>query len=119
MAAGFRHVFFTFSAGLRQVFGRAVRWPACATDRLHSWRSAAVRALSGELLLAAWNDGAAEHDLERDLLLLRLREASFGRALSGFSVCAQCAARLVFTLPVSTMLASLEGGLASEPIVWT
>jgi hypothetical protein len=105
---------------------------------------AAVRALSGELLLAAWDSGAAEHDLERavtllclgfpertrheiyelpiperDLLLLRLREASFGRALSGFSVCAQCAARLVFTLPVRAMLASLESGISIKPMVWT
>ncbi len=103
-----------------------------------------MRALSGELLLAAWDGGAAEHDLERavtllclgfpertrqefyelpiperDLLLLQLREASFGRALSGFSVCAQCDARLVFTLPVSTMLASLGSGIAREPMVWT
>ena len=103
-----------------------------------------MRALSGELLLAAWDSGAAEHDLERavtllclgfpertrqefyhlpiperDLLLLRLREASFGPALSGFSVCSQCDARLVFTLPVTTMLTSLESGISSKPISWT
>lgn len=102
-----------------------------------------MRAISGELLLAAWDRGAAEHDLERavtllrlgfpertrqelyelpiperDLLLLRLREASFGRVLSGFSVCAQCAARLVFTLPVRTMMDSLERAISNKSIVW-
>lgn len=102
-----------------------------------------MRALSGELLLEAWDSGAAQHDLERaitllclgfpertrhefyelpiperDLLLLRLRAASFGRELSGFSVCSQCDARLVFTLPVGTMLASLKSGISSQPVAW-
>jgi voltage-gated potassium channel len=76
-----------------------------------------MRALAGELQLAAWEQGVAHHDLrravtmlsvappgsrfdeltsvpiaERNVLLLRLHELNFGPLLDVFATCPQCAA---------------------------
>jgi hypothetical protein len=103
-----------------------------------------MRALAGELLLAAWEEGAPEHELrrplillraalpdaegerlgalpiaERNLLLLRLHELSFGPALSVFGVCPACAARLEFAVPVAEMVTRLEDPAAVSPVWWS
>ena len=92
-----------------------------------------MRALSGELLLAAWEEGAAGHELRRplvmlsaalpdadprqfgalpiaelNLLLLRLHGLSFGSQLRVFGTCPGCAARLEFTVPVAELTAQAE-----------
>jgi hypothetical protein len=102
-----------------------------------------MRALAGELLLEAFDQGRAEHDLqraltllslalpesgrrelaeasiaERNLQLLRLREISFGPLLTGFAACAHCGARLEFSLPVAPLRASLEHLLPEGPAEW-
>jgi len=90
--------------------------------------STTMRPLAGELLLAAWEAGAAEHDLdraltmlatalpdadrgqlgalpiaERNVLLLRLHELTFGSLLSVFGVCAACGAQFEFAVPVGAL----------------
>lgn len=102
-----------------------------------------MRALTGELLLKAWDESANEHDLnralillsltmpesnrqqlarlaiaERNLLLLRVRELSFGPVLQGFGRCSQCAANLEFALPVAAMIESLKSHLSGDPVTW-
>jgi hypothetical protein len=103
-----------------------------------------MRALTGELLLAAWEQSMPENHLnraltmlavampessrsqlaemsvaERNLALLRLHELSFGSFLSGFSVCSQCGGQLEFTLQVSPMLAQLENQAPKAPAEWS
>lgn len=103
-----------------------------------------MRALAGELLLAAWEEGAPEHTLrraltllsaglpdmdseqlgalpitERNLLLLRLHELSFGPMLNVFGVCPKCAAQLEFAVPAAELAARLERRApASQVLAW-
>jgi hypothetical protein len=106
--------------------------------------AAGMRPLTGELLLAAWEEGACGHELrravtmlsialpdcgqarlsalpiaERNRMLLRLHELSFGPFLHVFAVCPACAARLEFAVPVADMAASLETQSPQAPITWT
>jgi hypothetical protein len=103
-----------------------------------------MRALAGEVLLAAWEQSAPSHELlrplmvlsaayadagptqlgalpiaERNLMLLRLHRLSFGPVLRVFGVCQQCGARLEFEVPVAEMTAHVEGRSAADPIVWS
>jgi hypothetical protein len=103
-----------------------------------------MRALTGELLLAAWDAGTAEHDLERALtmlslalpessreqlvqlpiaernvLLLRLREMSFGPVLQGFCACPRCGAQMEVAMRTGTVLAQLESQLPADPVEWS
>jgi hypothetical protein len=103
-----------------------------------------MRALFGELLLDAWDEGTNQHPLnrglillslalpecnrqqlaertiaERNLLLLRLRELSFGGTLEGFSTCSRCGARLEFAVPVAALIEHLKSQLSSDPISWS
>jgi hypothetical protein len=96
--------------------------------------STTMRALAGELLLAAWEEGAPEHDLgraltllsialpdtdreqlgalpiaQRNLLLLRLHGLTFGPLLNVFGVCPKCAEQFEFAVPAAEMAAGLEG----------
>src|SRR5579883_281312 len=86
-------------------------------------------ALTGELLLSAWEKGLAEHDIdralsmlalalpetsrdslaelpiaERDILLLQLRAITFGPWLQGFASCSSCGTSLEFSLSIETLL---------------
>jgi hypothetical protein len=92
-----------------------------------------MRALTGDLLLTAWDRCASEHELnraltmlsialpesdreqlaelpigERNVLLLRLHAMSFGPQLRGFAACVRCGARLEFALSADTLAAHLE-----------
>jgi hypothetical protein len=92
-----------------------------------------MRALIGDLLLTAWERCAGEHDLdravtmlrlalpatsceqlralplgERNVLLLRLHEISFGPRLRGFATCSQCGEPLEFTLATALLAEDLE-----------
>lgn len=103
-----------------------------------------MRALAGELLLAAWEEGAPEDELrravtilsialpgsdreqlcalpiaERNLLLLRLHELSFGSLLSAFAVCPTCGAQLEFAVPVAAMTSRLQSQVPGAMIAWT
>lgn len=103
-----------------------------------------MRALTGELLLAAVEEGAHEHDLdraltllalalpsseradlaelaivERNLLLLRLRELSFGPLLAMIGSCPRCEARLEFTLPVGSIGATIERLAPAGAMEWS
>jgi hypothetical protein len=103
-----------------------------------------MRALTGELLLAAWEEGTDQHPLtrglvllslalpesnrqqlaalslaERNLLLLRLRELSFGRTLEGFGVCSRCFAHLEFAVPVTALIEHLKSQISSDLIAWS
>lgn len=103
-----------------------------------------MRALAGELLLTAWEQGAPENALcravtmlsialpshdreqlgalpitERNLLLLRLRRLSFGPLLSAFALCEHCGAELEFTAPVDELAARLEGHSPASPVAWS
>jgi hypothetical protein len=103
-----------------------------------------MRALAGELLLAAWEEGAPEHELrravtmlsialpasdreqlgalpigERNLLMLRLHELSFGPLLSAFGVCPQCGERLEFAVPVAQLASGLESQSRAASIAWS
>lgn len=102
-----------------------------------------MRALTGELLMAAFDEGADQHSLtrglillslalpecnrqqlaeltiaERNLLLLRLRWLSFGGTLQGFGTCSQCGFHMEFAVPVNTMIEHLKGQLTSDVITW-
>jgi len=102
-----------------------------------------MRPLAGELLLTAWENGASQHDLrramtmlsiavstndceqldalpiaERNLLLLRLHELSFGPLLNAFATCPKCAAPLEFTVPVAAMVERLESQPSAAPVEW-
>ena len=92
-----------------------------------------MQALGAEQLLAAWDRGVGQHDLdraltllcighadvsrdelaalsiaERNLLLLRLRQLTFGAQLEGVASCEQCGAVMEFSLPVTGLIADLE-----------
>jgi hypothetical protein len=92
-----------------------------------------MRALTGDLLLTAWDRCAGEHDLnravtmlalalpansreqlaalplaERNLLLLRLHEVSFGPRLRGFAACSHCGEPLEFVLAAGSLAEHLE-----------
>ncbi len=100
-----------------------------------------MHALAGELLLQAWEQGASAPEpsrplallgvampdrdpieladvpvAERNRLLLRLRELSFGPELSVISTCSSCSVALELSLPVAELAALSEtegcGGLA-------
>lgn len=102
-----------------------------------------MRALTGELLLAAWDEGTDKHALarslillalalpesdwkqlaqltiaERNLLLLRMHHLSFGPVLQGFGVCSQCSAQLEFTVPVTELIDHVKSQLCEGPMVW-
>ena len=101
--------------------------------------STTMRPLAGELLLAAWEAGAPEHDLdraltmiatalpgtdreqlgalplaERNALLLRVHELTFGPLLSVFGVCAACGAQFEFAVPA----AGLAGQSPAGQVAW-
>ena len=101
-----------------------------------------MRALAGELLLAAWERGAPEHTLrraltllgaarldmdagqlgalplaERNLLLVRLHELTFGPVLSMFGVCPKCGARLEFAVPAAGLAAQLADQAPASPVM--
>lgn len=103
-----------------------------------------MRALSGELLLSAWERGEVEHDVDRALtllelstpeldreqlaelsiadrnaLLLRLRAITFGPTLSGYANCSDCGMPMEFTLPVAGLLARTEQQLPAASREWT
>jgi hypothetical protein len=103
-----------------------------------------MRALTGELLLTACDEGTDQHDLnrglillslaqpertreqlarlaiaERNILLLRLRELSFGPVLQGFGVCSQCGAHLEFAFPIREMIERLTSHLSGDPVAWS
>jgi hypothetical protein len=103
-----------------------------------------MRPLTGELLLAAWEESAAAHELrravtmlatalpdcdqaqlsalpiaERNMLLLRLHELSFGPFLHVFGICPVCATRLEFAVPVAEIAARLETQSPAGPVTWT
>ncbi len=105
--------------------------------------SEAMRALAGEPLLAAWEESLPEHEMrraltmlstalpdtdreqfaalpiaERNLLLLRLHEMSFGALLSAFGVCPACGAQFEFAVPVAELTARLEGQTPAGPVAW-
>jgi hypothetical protein len=92
-----------------------------------------MRALTGDLLLTAWERCAGEHDLdravtmlglalpassreqlsalplgERNVLLLRLHEISFSPRLRGFARCSQCGEPLEFALAAGLLADELE-----------
>jgi hypothetical protein len=102
-----------------------------------------MRTFTGDLLLTAWDRCAGEHDLnraltmlaialpesgreqlaelsisERNVLLLRLHEMSFGPHLRGFAVCTRCGARLEFALAADELAARLEAERAKDSIEW-
>jgi hypothetical protein len=106
-----------------------------------------MRALTGDVLLAAWEAGTPAHQeprrpiallavalpgtdpsalaalpvAERDLLLLRLRELTFGPDLVLFAACPDCAERLEFTLRADEMAGRLEAvtaAMAAGPVEW-
>ena len=102
-------------------------------------KSKTMRPLAGESLLAAWERGAPEHDLdraltmiatalpdadrellgalpiaERNALLLRLHELTFGPLLSVFGVCAACGAQFEFAVPT----AGLAGQSPVGQVAW-
>ena len=105
--------------------------------------SEAMNPLAGELLLAAWEESLPEHEMrraltmlstarpdtdreqfaalpiaERNLLLLRLHEMSFGPLLSAFGLCPACGAQFEFAVPVAEMTARLEGQSPAGPVAW-
>jgi hypothetical protein len=102
-----------------------------------------MRALAGELLLAAWERGASQHDLrravtmlsialpatdpgelefvplaERNLLLLRLHELTFGPLLNVFAVCPKCGEPLEFSIPTAAMTEQLQQQPSATSIEW-
>jgi hypothetical protein len=105
--------------------------------------SKTMRPLAGELLLAAWEEGTAEHDLgraltmlvtalpdadrkqlaalpiaERNLLLLRLHELTFGPLLSVFGVCPKCGMQFEFAVSAVELTAHVEGQSPAAQVTW-
>lgn len=103
-----------------------------------------MQPLTGDLLLTAWDRCAGEHDLnravtmlalaspesgreqlaelsigERNVLLLRLHQMSFGPRLRGFALCSRCEARLEFMLAADALAARLETERAEDSAEWT
>jgi hypothetical protein len=102
-----------------------------------------MRALVGELLLEAWERAAGEAELlqplilldvslpraelerlrampvaERNLLLLRLHELSFGATVEAIGTCARCGAQYEFSVPVSKLTAIAQSGSAQAQVEW-
>lgn len=102
-----------------------------------------MRALAGELLLAAWEKSVPEHDLcraltmlstalpdtdreqlgalpiaERNRLLLCLHGLTFGPLLSVFGVCPKCGAQFEFCVSAAEMTARVEGQCSAGRVVW-
>jgi hypothetical protein len=102
-----------------------------------------LQALQGERLLAAWECCLDQHDLERaltllmlalpdarreelaalpiaerNLLMLRLRNQSFGPHLEGVAICARCTAPVEFSLAVTTAIAGLERRRTEDSVEW-
>jgi hypothetical protein len=103
-----------------------------------------MRALTGEVLLSAWEAGARGHELRRplallsaalpgtepavlsalplaarDLQLLRLRALTFGPELAVLGRCPACGERLEFTLDAGELAAGLASAAAAGPAEWT
>jgi hypothetical protein len=103
-----------------------------------------MRALTGELLLTAWDQGAGKSALARGLLLLslalpeadrqqlaqlsiadrnlrllRLRELTFGPVLQGFGVCSQCSAQLEFAVPAGELIEHVQQQICETPVTWS
>jgi hypothetical protein len=102
-----------------------------------------MRALAGELLLTAWEEGAAQPELrrplgllsvalpregdqleslplaERNRLLLNLHQLSFGPRLDIVGACAACDAQFEFSVTVSELTALSEGRDAGETVSWS
>jgi hypothetical protein len=104
----------------------------------------ALRPLTGELLLTAWEAASLAHpepcrplallaatlpDADRralaalpvagrDLRLLRLRELTFGQDLAVFAGCPQCGERLQFSLRGGELAAQLAAAVAAGPAEW-
>lgn len=103
-----------------------------------------MRALTGELLLAAWEAGARGHELRRplallsaaldgtspdtlsalpvavrDLELLRLRARTFGPQIAVRGTCPACGERLEFTLDAGELGSRLEAAASAGPVEWT
>src|SRR5450631_608037 len=103
-----------------------------------------MRVLSGELLLEAFDKGSTEHDLERaltmlalampessrqllaersiaerNLLLLQLREVTFGPAMSGLARCPECSAHLEFAFDARTLIALLQSQRGQRSVGWS
>jgi hypothetical protein len=106
-------------------------------------RSDTLQALQGEHLLDAWDEARGQTDLERaltmlactlpgvrreelaalplaarNLLLLRLRQLSFGPQLEGTGTCPHCAGALEFTLPLTAVIANLEERSGTDYVEW-
>lgn len=102
-----------------------------------------MQPLGGELLLAAWEQGALADEqrrpltllalclpdrerqeleavslAERNLLLLRLHELSFGPMLGVFGTCAHCAAPFEFSVRVAELTAGQQERLPGDPLSW-
>lgn len=102
-----------------------------------------MRPLSGERLLLAWEQGSRADDLrrplvllsialldrdsgqlaaitisERNALLLRVHEATFGPELNVFGVCPDCGARLEFAVSVAALAARLDSQPPADAISW-
>lgn len=102
-----------------------------------------MRPLSGEWLLLAWERGSRADDLRRPLvllsialpdrdpgqlaampiterngLLLRLHEVTFGPELKVFGTCPDCAARLEFAVPVAALAARVDGPPSTGAASW-
>lgn len=102
-----------------------------------------MRALTGELLLRAWEEGREKHVLarglillslalaegdleklgqlslaERNHLLLRLHQQTFGPVLNGFGICPQCSTQLEFTASVAGLIEHLQSQRCDGPVIW-
>jgi hypothetical protein len=106
----------------------------------------AIRPLTGEPLLAAWEAGATGHELRRplallaaaipgadqaalgalplaelDLALLQLRERTFGPELTVFASCPRCAESMEFTLHAPDLAKDLDAACdaaSNGPVEW-
>src|SRR5262249_34259696 len=103
------------------------------THRAESGLAPMMQPLKGDRLLAAWDRGAQQSDLnravtllavasqdrseerlaslsipERNLMLLDLHRISFGDTLHGYLPCPSCGTRLEFVVPVSPLIDRLE-----------
>ncbi|MBB5503117.1 hypothetical protein [Paraburkholderia sp. MM5384-R2] len=102
-----------------------------------------MRALSGERLLEAWEQGRSEPAVlraiallaaalpecgrpqllhlsiaERNRLLLQLRRISFGPVLGGYAACTRCSAAMEFSLHVDAALESLDDMATPASVAW-
>jgi hypothetical protein len=103
-----------------------------------------MRALAGELLLTAWEEGAAQPELrrplgllsvalpdrdcdqlewlplaERNRLLLHLHQLTFGPRLDIVGTCTACDAQFEFSVTVAELTALSDGHDAGETISWS